>query len=380
MHGSATGAGIGFARASASWGGCYVVELQTEPLRPRERELGINGGCQSTRGMLCVIGELAAECTYEGGSRLIERLTGVQVSAKRLERDAKMLGAKVAADEEAWVEVVQAKPSSMACLAVDGTGVPMRPVETEGPRGKAEDGLARTREAKLAVGWVKDEGERESVCYSAAVESASQPGGSPTITAPFWKRVERMATRIGFEQAGKQVFLGDGATWIWKMAEEQFPQAIQVLDLYHALEKIGDVVADNFKDKKEQGHEFRLLRVWLKRGKLDGVLKRLSTMQNAETTIRYLENNRARMDYPRCRREGLPCASSRVESACKNVVGARMKRGGMRWTVQGANAILALRCSIKSGQLDGYFDRVRKAVARELPVFATNPVDSAIPA
>jgi len=83
-------------------------------------------------------------------------------------------------------------------------------------------------------------------------------------------------------------------------------------------------VADNFKDKKEQAHEFRLLRVWLKRGKLDGVLKRLSTMQNAETTIRYLENNRARMDYPRCRREGLPCASSRVESACKNVVGATM--------------------------------------------------------
>ncbi|MCY4656069.1 MAG: hypothetical protein OXC80_04545 [Gammaproteobacteria bacterium] len=47
-------------------------------------------------------------------------------------------------------------------------------------------------------------------------------------------------------------------------------------------------MADNFKDKKEQAHEFRLLRVWLKRGKLDGVLKRLSTMQNAETTIRYL--------------------------------------------------------------------------------------------
>ncbi len=86
------------------------------------------------------------------------------------------------------------------------------------------------------------------------------------------------------------------------------------------------------------------------------------------------------MDYPRCRREGLPCASSRVESVCKNVVGARMKRGGMRWTVQGVNAILALRCSIKSGQLDGYYDRFRKAVARELRAFATHPVDSAIAA
>ncbi|MCY4658068.1 MAG: hypothetical protein OXC80_14815 [Gammaproteobacteria bacterium] len=64
-------------------------------------------------------------------------------------------------------------------------------------------------------------------------------GGSPTITAPFWKWVERMATRIGFEQAGKQVFLGDGAAWIWKMAEELFPQAIQELDHYHGWERSG---------------------------------------------------------------------------------------------------------------------------------------------
>ncbi|MCY4657480.1 MAG: hypothetical protein OXC80_11785, partial [Gammaproteobacteria bacterium] len=83
--------------------------------------------------------------------------------------------------------------------------------------------------------------------------------------------------------------------------------------------------------------------------------------------------------YPRCRREGLPCVLSRLESACKNVAGAPMKRGGMRWTVQGTKAILALRCSIKSGQLDGCFDRVRKAVARELRTIATNPVNSAIP-
>ncbi|MCY4655266.1 MAG: hypothetical protein OXC80_00455 [Gammaproteobacteria bacterium] len=94
----------------------------------------------------------------------------------------------------------------------------------------------------------------------------------------------------------------------------------------------------------------------------------------------YREKNRALMDYPRCRREGLPCALSRLESACKNVAGAPKKRGGMRRTVQGTNAILALRCSIKSGHLDGYFDRVRKAVAHELRAIATNPVDSAIPA
>ncbi len=86
------------------------------------------------------------------------------------------------------------------------------------------------------------------------------------------------------------------------------------------------------------------------------------------------------MDYLRCRREGLPCTSSQVRSACKNVVGARMKRASMQRTVQGTNAILALRCSIESRLLDGYFDRVRKAVARELRALATNPVDSAIPA
>ena len=137
-----------------------------------------------------------------------------------------------------------------------------------------------------------------------------------------------------------------------------------------------------FQGKERAGgrHEFRLLKVWLKRGKWDAALKRLSYMQNARTTIRHQENNRSRMDCPRCRREGQPSSSSRVESACENVDGSRMKRGCMRWTVQRADAILALRCSIASGCLNGYFDRVREAVARELTALAANPVDGGAPA
>jgi hypothetical protein len=120
---------------------------------------------------------------------------------------------------------------------MDGTGIPMRTQELLGRSGKQPDGSAKTREAKLCAVWsaegrdpkgfaMRDAG---SVTYSAAIESAASDDTDKAYPA-FAQRVLREAQRRGFQRAARQVILGDGALWIWNLASEHFPHAIQIVD------------------------------------------------------------------------------------------------------------------------------------------------------
>ena len=341
----------------------------TGVLRPRELQLGVVNGRKATLGMRRMASIAGAEQSYEAAAFMIGELCGVQVSSKMLERATTMIGALIAADEKADGCRASARPAiAAACratayMAVDGTGIGMRPEETEGRAGKGPDRRARSREAKLVVGWQEQRrGQAKHVSFNGAIESAAQADATPTIDAPFWQRVAREAERIGFQQANRRVLLGDGAAWIWKMADELCPDTVQILDLFHVLHKINAVCKDRFDSPHR---EFRRLRAWVKRGRLDAVAAEMRAL-GADDVARYIENNRRRMDYPRYRREGLTHSSSRVESACKSIVGDRMKQSGMRWTKDGANAVLALRCYVKSKRLEEYFKRVQASIAERL--------------
>ncbi len=124
----------------------------------------------------------------------------------------------------------------------------MRASELTGCAGKQPDGSAKTREAKLCTVWsaegrapdgtpVRDPG---SVTYSAAIESAATRDTDPAPSA-FAQRVRREAQRRGFDHAARQVVLGDGAPWIWNLAEEHFPGALQIVDRFHAKEHLSAV-------------------------------------------------------------------------------------------------------------------------------------------
>ena len=134
-------------------------------------------------------------------------------------------------------------------LGMDGTGVPVRKAELAGRAGKRADGSAGTREVKLVAVWTAatDAGgralpEREpgSVSYSAAVESAATRDTDPE-PSPFAQRAGREAHRRGFDHARRRVVLGDGAPWIWNIADELFPDAVQIVDPFHAKQHLWDV-------------------------------------------------------------------------------------------------------------------------------------------
>jgi hypothetical protein len=128
---------------------------------------------------------------------------------------------------------------------LDGTGVPMRPTEVAGRPGKQLDGSAKTREAKVVAVWTAESRDEEgkpmrdpgSVTYSAAIESAATVDTS-LQRSDLAERVLRETTRRGFTEAPRCVLLGDGSAWIWNTATELFPQAIQILDRFHAREAL----------------------------------------------------------------------------------------------------------------------------------------------
>ena len=164
--------------------------------------------------------------------------------------------AQISADEMA---VTDEEPNRAATLylGMDGTGIPMRATETAGRKGKPKAGdpapQAKTREVKLATVWsagrFDDRGvaltDPGSVSYNAAIESAHTGPKALAISA-FGKRVEREANRRQFYQAKRQVAIGDGALWIWNTCGELFPDAIQIVDLFHTKEKIATVAKTIF--------------------------------------------------------------------------------------------------------------------------------------
>ena len=226
-------------------------------------------------------------------------------------------------------------------LGLDGTGAPVRKDAARGRRGKQPDGSAKTREAKIAAVWSAETPDKDgspirdphSASYNAAIETAASRDTDP-IPAPFTRRVLRESERRRFDQAPRSVILGDGAAWIWRLADEHFPEAIQVVDIFHAKGHLFDAA------KAVYGAGSDLARQWgkqrrdeLDQGRISDILAALrdhaGTCEEAKKCIDYIANNRSRMQYPKFRAMGLCVATGVVEGGCKNVVGSRLKRGGM---------------------------------------------------
>ena len=331
---------------------------------PRDAELGVAGVSMSP-GLAAMNDRVAAAGPFARAAGLLEDLAGVRLTAKRVERAAEASGAAKAAavrDRAALItarKLVPLPPSPLPdklYAAIDGTGVPVTAKETAGRDGKGEDGRARTREVKLAVFFtqdkVDDDGypvrDRDSSSYIATFEPASTFAGL----------VEAEGIRRGAGHVRQLTVLGDGAAWIWNIATAKFPEATQIVDLFHAREHLHDLARSlefMLGDQKQDWLAGRLED--LDHGDIDGICNAARVYPLAgvkkdelDTALGYFQNNAPRMRYHWFRSRGLFIGSGAVESGCKAVIGQRLKQSGMHWTVAGASAITALRCQEASSQ------------------------------
>ncbi len=335
---------------------------------PRDAALGLHATSLSP-AVLRMTGSTAALVSFDESSALLAQLAGVHVETKQVERCAEALGNEIAAAESAGVFPSYAPSAPTMYLGLDGTGLPVRPSETAGRPGKQPDGSAKTREAKLVIVWTAESRHPKtgrpmrdpgSVSYTGAIESAASRDTDP-LPSPFARRVRREAERRGFPQAQRRVVLGDGAAWIWCLAEEDYPGAIQIVDLFHTKQHLHDVSKALYPHDSDRARQWADIRCEeLDEGDLEHVLSVLrshaATCEQAAECAAYIDNNRDRMQYADFRAQGLCVASGVVESGCKTVFGTRLKRSGMHWTVQGANAIAALRCCNLSGLYEDFWE------------------------
>jgi hypothetical protein len=336
---------------------------------PRDQHLGIENTSLSP-ALTRMVGTVGAMVSFQEGSELLTELAGVAVDAKQVERTAEALGKEIAKDERVHTEPPDSLPLPRTLyLGMDGTGIPLRAAELVGRTGKQPDGSAKSGEVKLCTIWsaesldaegtpIRDEG---SVTYSAALESASALDTAAERSL-FAQRVWREATRRRFCQAPRRVVLGDGAVWIWNIADDQFPDATQIVDRFHAKQHLSDLGKALYGPTAPRAAQWAERRkVELDTGKFPALLtairRQVSRSEEARRCLHYFQTNRHRMRYPEFHAQGLCTSTGVVEAGCKVAIGTRLKRAGMHWTIPGSNAIIALRCSKLSGRFQDFWER-----------------------
>lgn len=322
-------------------------------------------------GLRRMMARAGSNSTFQEGREDLKVYAGIEVSAKDVERVAEGIGQQMevwlSQEREAILQqsesVLSEKIIPILYIGYDGTGVPMTQAERTGRKGKQPDGSAKTREAKLGCVFTQTTTDTkgfpvrdpESTSFVGAIEPAEKFG---------W-RIYGEAVRRGLLKAQRVVVLGDGAEWIKNVAEMHFPEATLIIDLYHAREHVSELCKILLGPNEKQIAQQRI-RWWtdLDGGKVEKIILQAQpklpndpeTKKKAEIEIHYLEKNKERMRYAQFRTQGLFVGSGVVEAGCKTIIGQRLKQSGMEWSLRGANAIIALRCMIRSNRLEDYWE------------------------
>jgi len=319
-------------------------------------------------GVRRLMARAGSQTAFEQAAEDLRCYAGIELEAREIER----LAEEVGRDVEQWLCQEQEQilhnaslvsgpalgPAAKFYISFDGTGVPVRKEEWIGRPGKQADGSARTREAKLGcvftqVGLDKEgrpQRDPESTTYVGAIESSTLFG---------W-RMYTEALRRGLGQAKTVIALTDGARYNRTIIQMHFPQAIHIVDLFHAYEHLSAIAHILW------GHEAKAPKSWrnlLEAGDIALLVRKAGQRLPASAKskksllkeLRYFEHNAMEMRYAEFRRKKFFVGSGVVEAGCRTVIGERLKQSGMHWSVRGANAIIALRCCILSGRFEDFW-------------------------
>ncbi len=357
----------------------YLCKHCSKGQCPVDIELGM-AELESSPGVRRMQAVVGSEMPFASGCEPMKVLAGLDVPAKAIERAAENIGAQIARRNAQ--EIGRAKQLVLPVVAkqnipkmyvlMDGVQVPVVRKETQGRAGRIEGQPAHTRECKLGCVFTQTSVDKEgwpirdpdSTTYVGAIETAEEFGFR--LYTEAWVR--------GWEWATIKVVIGDGAIWIWNLADQHFPGAIQIVDLYHARQHLWKIAAwlhsndaaakklwmTPMKDMLDKG-EIEQLVARLREIAAEQILTQPKLTEEILTEAEYFATNASRMRYPEFRAQGLFVGSGVIEAGCKAVIGSRLKQSGMFWTVRGANDIIALRCCRLNGRFEDYWEENRAA-------------------
>lgn len=327
---------------------CAACHHGTAPL---DHQLGVCAGGISAGldELLALLG--ASEDSFAAAASVLEQLTLVRVCPNTVRASTEELGQLLAAHEQQLVATAQASssepplrqpPSARMYISMDGVQVHIRGA------GWKEMKLGSVYSTRLRRTRCQGEHCRVSTVAPSFVADLSD-------AATFGPQLWAEALARGVRLASEVVVLGDGSHWIWDLASEYFPEAVQILDWYHASSYVWAAAAAIYGEGSSLAKQWvneQLALLW------DGaVLDVLTTLhahasagEAVEEAITYYTYHQGRMRYAEYRAREMQIGSGSIESGCKQVIGARLKQAGMIWAVEGATAVARVRSWLKSGR------------------------------
>jgi len=344
---------------------------------------------RTTRGVQREISYLCGRLTFEEAAESLCRHVPLGMSARQALSLMRPVGEALASAEDRQVKSLQAeakqarsqppeerqtKEIERLSIELDGVLARMRrgsvPMEKE-ERQRQGDVY---REIKAGAVFRAERGPKRSELVPGVYVDTPQPDSMRyvarrTAKGGFGWLLYQLALHGGLEQAQQVVVIGDGAPWIWNLAAEHFPEAVQIVDLYHAKAHVWEVAHAVFGRGTAAGT------VWatqacslLEQGQSEALVSAIEALPPIapepgqarscpERAVDYFTTNAARMRYPVFRAQGMHLGSGIAEAACKTIVSTRAKRSGMRWTPEGIDALLPLRTSVLNGAYDSLWQQ-----------------------
>ena len=298
---------------------------------------------------LCLLGQSQV---FEDGETLLKTLTGVNVSGKQIQRVSERYGAlleKKEAEEIKREEGLKTpKDHRLTYVMPDGSMVFTR-----------EEGWKEMKVGRIfqADSVVSIHPKRKQIMESLYV---CHLGEHSDFTAKMEHYIERYT---------KMICIGDGAKWIWNWAEDSYPNMIKILDLYHALEKLGTFAAIQYTDPQAKVIWIEQQKELLLTDQVRQVIKNVEALEARtaearkakDALISYYTNNESRMMYGTYKAKGYLVGSGAIESAHRNVVQQRLKLSGQRWNKSGAQQIVNLRAYQKSNRWNEVVQLIKNA-------------------
>ena len=347
----------------------FVCERCGQGVFPADKLLGIEHTSFSP-GAQRMMARAGAKDAFESAADDLRLYARLDVERKDVERTAEKIGKKIEhwrrkQDESPMLqpqwEPEKGEPIKLIYISFDGTGVPMCPAQLAGRKGKQPDGIAKTREAKLGCVFTQttlDEQGRpvrdlNSTTYVGAIESSDA----------FGRRMYTEAVRRGLYNAKKVAVLTDGAAYNKTIVQTHFPRATHIIDLFHSREHLSDTCKLLVPENQKEFCKERWLEI-LDEGDIENLVKNIGKYlprsgQNRKDGLRqmnYFKNNAEYMRYEKFRQQGLFVGSGVIEAGCRSIIGERLKKSGMHWSLDGANAIIAVRCCLYSHRFEQFWE------------------------
>lgn len=321
---------------------------------PIDRVLGLEEGRDATRRIRAWQAKYGSEDSFATVPELLRELRGVEVSESTVERTTVEVGNAVYAAAQQR-SVGPPAPASAAVvgrryLSMDGIYCPLREEwRRDGTRGKL---VCRYGEVKLGI--VFQTGEKDGLDTGVVARGCTATLGDINEFTPL---VLDLARQWGADRATELVVLGDGAEWIWNLAEKYLPGAIQILDFFHMSQHLHTVAKAMFPRKPTTAAAWVKDAQWAVERNLGATVIRMITEWEPQTKegrkirnreLGYFEGNAERMRYDTFLKKGYMIGSGVIEAGCKHVVAKRVRQSGMHWREATAQSVLAVRAHLKS--------------------------------